>query len=151
LEFDVFEKLIREPIIHFIALGGVLSIVGRPWATTEQSGIGQNCRDFKPDREPGGRFHAHMDAPTTLLATTIIAALLGLAHGQLNGAGMGQPEVGAVALFGLVFMVFVTVAFSAAFVVRLHRPWTRIAVRVVGSWIVAMGLLMRGWNLHVKL
>jgi urease accessory protein len=92
-----------------------------------------------------------VDAHLPLLATTVIAALLGLAHGYLNGAGMGQPEVGAVALFGLVFMVFVTVAFSAALVVHLRWPWTRIAVRVVGSWIVAMGLLMLGWNLRGKL
>jgi hypothetical protein len=64
---------------------------------------------------------------------------------------MGRPEVGALALFGLVFMVFVTVAFSAALVVHLRWAWGRIAVRVVGSWIVAMGLLMLGWNLRGKL
>jgi hydrogenase/urease accessory protein HupE len=91
------------------------------------------------------------DAHLSLRATTVIAALLGLEHGYLNGAGMGQPGVGAVALLGLVFMVFVVVAFCAAFVVRLRWPWTRIAVRVVGSWIVASGLLMLGWNLRGKL
>jgi hydrogenase/urease accessory protein HupE len=91
------------------------------------------------------------DARLSLRATTVITALLGLEHGYLNGAGMGQPEVGAVALLGLVFMVFVVVAFCSAFVVRLRWPWTRIAVRVVGSWIVASGLLMLGWNLRGKL
>jgi hypothetical protein len=29
--------------------------------------------------------------------------------------------------------------------VQLRQPWTRIAVRVVGSWIAASGLLMLGW------
>jgi hydrogenase/urease accessory protein HupE len=90
------------------------------------------------------------DAHLSLRATTVIAALLGLEHGYLNGAGMGQPGVGAVALLGLVFMVFVLVAVCAAFVVRLRWPWTRIAVRVVGSWIVASGLLMLGWSLRGK-
>ena len=33
----------------------------------------------------------------------------------------------------------------------LRWPWTRIAVRVVGSWIVASGLLMIGWRLRGKL
>jgi len=90
------------------------------------------------------------DVRLSLRATTVIAALLGLQHGYLNGGGMGQPGVGAVALLGLVFMVFVLVAVCAAFVVRLRWPWTRIAVRVVGSWIVASGLLMLGWNLRGK-
>ena len=85
------------------------------------------------------------DARLSLRATTILAALVGLFHGYLNGAGMGQPGVGAVALLGLVFAVFVLVALAAALVVRLRRPWTRIAVRVVGSWITASGLLMVGW------
>jgi hypothetical protein len=30
--------------------------------------------------------------------------------------------------------------------VSLERPWTRIAVRVAGSWIVAVGLLYLGWT-----
>jgi urease accessory protein len=90
------------------------------------------------------------DTQLSLRATTVIAALLGLVRGYLNGAGMGQPGVGAVALVGLVFMVFVLVAFCAALVVRVRWPWTRIAVRVVGSWIVASGLLVLGWNLRGK-
>lgn len=85
------------------------------------------------------------DARLSLRATTVLAALIGLFHGYLNGAGMGQPDVGAVALLGLVFAVFVLVAIAAAFVVRLRWAWTRIAIRVVGSWIVASGLLMVGW------
>ena len=32
-------------------------------------------------------------------------------------------------------------------VVSLKREWTRIAVRVAGSWIVAIGLLYMGWTL----
>ena len=90
------------------------------------------------------------DAQISLRATTAIAAMLGLAHGYLNGTGMGQPGVGALALLGLVFIVFVLVALCAAFVMRLRRPWTRVAVRVMGSWIVASGLLLLGWNLRGK-
>jgi urease accessory protein len=85
------------------------------------------------------------DARLSLRATTVLAALVGLFHGYLNGAGMGQPGVGALALLGLAFAVFVLVALAAALVVRLRWPWTRIAVRVVGSWITASGLLLVGW------
>ena len=88
------------------------------------------------------------DAKLSLRAMTSLAALLGLVHGYLNGAAMGQPDVGAVALLGLVFAVFVLVALMASFVVSLRWPWTRIAVRVAGSWIVAFGLLMLGWTVR---
>jgi urease accessory protein len=35
----------------------------------------------------------------------------------------------------------------AGFVVSLRAPWTRIAVRVAGSWVAATGLLLLGWTL----
>lgn len=90
------------------------------------------------------------DANVSLRATTAIAALLGLYHGYLNGTGMGTSATAAVALLGLVFAVFVLIALAAAFVVRLRAEWTRIAVRVAGSWIAASGLLMFGWALRLR-
>jgi len=88
------------------------------------------------------------DAKLPLRAMSALAGLLGLVHGYLNGAAMGQPEVGAVALLGLVFGVFVLVALMASLVVSLRWPWTRIAVRVAGSWIAACGLLLLGWTVR---
>jgi urease accessory protein len=44
--------------------------------------------------------------------------------------------------------LFVTVALAAALVVAIWAPWARIAVRVAGSWIAAVGLLMLGWSLR---
>jgi hypothetical protein len=35
-------------------------------------------------------------------------------------------------------------ALTGAFIIRLRQPWSPIAVRVLGSWIVATGLLMLG-------
>jgi len=90
------------------------------------------------------------DAKLSLRAITALAALLGLYHGYLNGTGMGEFETAAVALLGLVFAVFVLIALSAAFVVRLRAHWAQIAVRVAGSWIAASGLLMLGWAVHAK-
>ena len=90
------------------------------------------------------------DAKLSLRATTALAALLGLYHGYLNGSGMGQVGSAAVALLGLVFAVFVLVAFAAAFVIRLRAHWARIAVRVAGSWIAASGLLMLGWAMRQR-
>jgi hydrogenase/urease accessory protein HupE len=85
------------------------------------------------------------DAQVSLHAMTVLAGLLGLVHGWMNGAGVpwSFSLIGAYA--GLVAGVFVVVALVSAFVIRLRPPWTRIAVRVAGSWIVASGLLLLGW------
>jgi len=84
-------------------------------------------------------------------ATTALAAALGLFHGFLNGAGPVGPEAagpGGLELLGIAVTVFAVVALAAALVVSLRAPWTRIAVRVAGSWIAATGLLMLGWALR---
>jgi urease accessory protein len=85
------------------------------------------------------------NAQVSLRAMTVLAGLLGLVHGWMNGAGVtwSISLVGAYA--GLVAGVFVVVALVSAFVIKLRPPWTRIAVRVAGSWIVATGLLLLGW------
>jgi hydrogenase/urease accessory protein HupE len=77
--------------------------------------------------------------------TVAIAALLGLHHGWTNGSGMGPGGEAVVARLGLAGSVFVVVALGSARVVALRKGWTRIAVRVVGSWIAASGILLLGW------
>ena len=85
------------------------------------------------------------DATLPRPVTTGVAILVGLYHGYLNGTGMGATADAVVALLGLTAVVFMLVAIAAAFVVRLRADWSRIAVRVVGSWIAASGLLLLGW------
>ena len=75
------------------------------------------------------------NAKLSLRTMTVVAALVGVYHGYLNGTGMGQLGTAAVALTGLAFATFVLIALAAAFVVRLQAQWARIGVRVVGSWI----------------
>lgn len=76
---------------------------------------------------------------------TALAVCLGLPHGYLNGSAMALAKFGALGLAGIVATLFVTVALGAALVVAIRAPWGRIAVRVAGSWIAAVGLLMLGW------
>ena len=85
------------------------------------------------------------DVELSLRVTIVLALLLGLSHGFVNGSGMGQPGSAVIAVVGLAVAVFLLVALVAAFVVRLRARWARIAVRVAGSWIAASGLLMFGW------
>lgn len=94
----------------------------------------------------GGLTAADRRLPAT--AVTALAAVLGLVHGWLNGAGIAEAGREALGIVGIVGAVFVVVALLAAFVVWLRPPWTRIAVRVAGSWIAAIGLLFLGWSLR---
>ncbi|MEN8807977.1 MAG: hypothetical protein ABF291_10895 [Desulfobacterales bacterium] len=48
-------------------------------------------------------------------------------------------------LIGIMATLFVLVALVSALTVSLKRPWTKIVVRVAGSWVAAMGMLMFGW------
>ncbi|NTW36772.1 MAG: hypothetical protein HGB17_11695 [Syntrophobacteraceae bacterium] len=87
------------------------------------------------------------DLLTPSAAVSVIAILLGLAHGFFNGVAL-KEGVGSLGLLGIMAMLFFLVALSAAFVVSIERPWTRLAVRVAGSWIFASGLLMLGWYIR---
>jgi hydrogenase/urease accessory protein HupE len=88
------------------------------------------------------------DARLPLGATTALAALVGLGHGYLNGSALAQPGLGAVGLLGIVAAVFTLAALAASFVVPLRAAWVRIVVRVAGSWIAAIGLLLIGWGVR---
>jgi hypothetical protein len=77
-----------------------------------------------------------------------LALVLGLLHGYLNGSAMSEAKLGGLGLVGIVAALFVVVALAAGMVVALRAPWARIAVRVAGSWIAAVGLLLLGWTLR---
>jgi len=79
---------------------------------------------------------------------TVLAVAVGAMHGWLNGAALAENGLPARALWGIGATVFVLVALAAAAVSRLRAPAARIAVRVAGSWIGAIGLLYLGWSLR---
>ena len=81
-------------------------------------------------------------------AVTALAIGLGLGHGVRNGVAMQQAGAGILGLLGMLAALCVLIALVAACVVSLHQQWARIAVRVAGSWMAAIGLLMLGWALR---
>ncbi len=87
------------------------------------------------------------DRPVSEKVGVGLAVALGVLHGHMNGVEMGAAGIGVAGLLGAVATLFVLVSLVMGFVVSLRRPWTRIAVRVAGSWIVAVGLLYLGWTL----
>jgi hydrogenase/urease accessory protein HupE len=78
----------------------------------------------------------------------VLALLLGVLHGWLNGADIAVAGREALGLAGIAAAVFVVVALGAALVVSLRSAWARVAVRVAGSWAAAVGLLLLGWGLR---
>jgi hydrogenase/urease accessory protein HupE len=89
-----------------------------------------------------------MDRRVPLRLLVGLAVAVGLVHGWLNGVGLAEAQGDAIELAGTAMTTFVVVAIVSAQVVRLRAPWTRIAVRVAGSWVAAIGLLMLGWTLR---
>lgn len=78
-------------------------------------------------------------------AVAAYAAVAGGLHGYVNGATLA-PGSGGLALVGATTAVFCVLALASAQVTVLRSGWTRIAVRVAGSWLGAVALLMIGWQ-----
>ena len=76
---------------------------------------------------------------------TWLSALTGLVLGLENGGALAAGESSFVAVAGIVATVLVLTLLTAALAVSLRADWTRIALRVAGSWIAAVGMLMLGW------
>jgi urease accessory protein len=88
------------------------------------------------------------------LSPRVVAALavaVGLLHGWLNGVSLAEVQREGIGLAGIASAAFVIVALASAPVVALHAHWARIAVRVAGSWVAAIGLLMLGWSLRAAM
>jgi urease accessory protein len=81
--------------------------------------------------------------PLALVAGAALAC--GLLYGLFNGAVLAGATSSALAAAGIACAVFVIVALVAGQVSAIKREWARIMVRVAGSWIGAIGLLMLGW------
>jgi urease accessory protein len=75
---------------------------------------------------------------------SVLITGVGFVHGILNGIVL-KDGPGFLGLVGIMAALFVIVALVAAFTVSLKKPWARIMVRVVGSWVAAIGILMFGW------
>ena len=77
-----------------------------------------------------------------------IAASVGALHGFLAGSALSTAPSGGLELLGCLVALLVVVTLVAGVVVSLKIFWARIALRVLGSWIAATGLLMLGWTLR---
>jgi hydrogenase/urease accessory protein HupE len=77
-----------------------------------------------------------------------LAALTGLVHGLDNAGAFVASDRAYVSVVGIATGVLILTLLTAALTVSLRADWTRIALRMGGSWIAAIGMLMLGWLLQ---
>lgn len=87
-----------------------------------------------------------LPATGTLLALGWAGGIYGIVGG---GAAEGLP-LGIIVPMGLLNIALLTATVTAARALALRFPKARIAVRVAGSWIAAIGLLQLGWTLKYQ-
>ena len=61
---------------------------------------------------------------------------------------MAAAGAGALGMLGAATAALLLAILAAALAASLRAGWTRIAVRVAGSWIAALGILALGWSLR---
>jgi urease accessory protein len=81
------------------------------------------------------------------LSPTLIA-VFAVALGAVSGSAYGAEGGSLLSSLGAAFTIFVLLALVSSAVLSLRGGWGVIAVRVLGSWTAATGLLLVGWTLH---
>ncbi len=76
------------------------------------------------------------------------AAVIGLVRGVMNGSAARTADGQWLSVVGIAIGVFVLAALLTGFSVWLEKRHATVILRVAGSWIAAIGLLMLGWELR---
>jgi hypothetical protein len=92
----------------------------------------------------GGLLAADIKLPPASIAA--LAAILGV----VSGSACGAEDTSLLGTLGAAFTIFVLVALVSSAVLSLRGGWPVIAVRVLGSWTAATGLLLVGWMVHSR-
>ena len=88
------------------------------------------------------------DKPLPPALITGIAILLGLLHGSVDGSELSRTRSSEIITAGAAIAIFLIVSLLGGQAASIRVTWARVALRVVGSWIVAIGILMLGWSLR---
>ncbi|MDE2372116.1 MAG: HupE/UreJ family protein [Burkholderiales bacterium] len=79
-------------------------------------------------------------------ALTALTIAVALTRGAAQGLAQGPQTIDALYVVGAVAAVACLHTLATAAVAAPRAAWTRIAVRALGSWLAALGLLMLGWS-----
>ena len=78
-----------------------------------------------------------------IVPVLVLAAVPAVTVGLANGAELGDMSAGRF-IPGLALGGFLLVTYGVGCVRRLRAPWMHMGLRVVGSWIAAVGVLSLG-------
>jgi urease accessory protein len=85
-----------------------------------------------------------LNRPLPLHLSVGLAVVLGITIGWVNGGEL-TPETSPYRFIpGLMLVALLLVSYGIGLVRRLNVPWAQIGVRVAGSWIAAVGILVLG-------
>jgi len=79
--------------------------------------------------------------------TIILVTAIGLLHGLANGSEISSSMSAWCFIPGMAVAAIFTLSYGIGVVRSLEKPWTRIAVRVAGSWIAAAGIMACAFKL----
>jgi urease accessory protein len=91
----------------------------------------------------GGLLAANVQLPPAVCAAAAFG--LGVLRGFADLSGTAFSGGHLLTLAGMAASVFVVFALAASLTLPLKRFWMIVAVRVGGSWLAALGLLLAGW------
>jgi len=77
-------------------------------------------------------------------------AIAAIVVGAISGGTYGAEDASLLSSLGSAFTIFVLLALVSSAVLPLRGGWQVIAVRVLGSWTAATGLLLVGWAVHSR-
>lgn len=116
-----------------LAIGAVVSLVNPTYTSPTYI-------NFASFLILGGLVAADWHIPKPVIF--LLAALFGITHGYVNGTALGKTMSAHLFLPGFIATGVIIVSLSPALVLSLKAAWSRIAVRVAGSWITAIGMMM---------
>jgi hydrogenase/urease accessory protein HupE len=77
---------------------------------------------------------------------TALAVALGALHGAVNGSAIAATNTSHLAAAGIVAAAGLIALLAGAASVAASAAWQRVALRTVGSWIAAIGLMSLAWQ-----
>jgi len=89
---------------------------------------------------------SRMRVPSGVLVSA--SAFIGFARGVMNGSAARAADGQWLSVLGIVLGVFVLGALLTGGSKWLENRRPAVVLRVIGSWIAAIGLLMLGWELQ---
>lgn len=78
----------------------------------------------------------------------ILIAFFGISHGAANAIDLAGTAAPALIVVGVTLAGLIATLPLAIVITTLGQGWPRIVIRVIGSWIAAVGLMMLGLALR---